>query len=109
MAYVKKSGSFSKKSFGTRAAGPRTFDRPTERFQATCSECHKACEVPFRPNGKKPVYCRDCFKSSDDAATHGPRKEYRSPVSGENFSMQLELLNTKLDRLLAAVEGWVHR
>ena len=29
--------------------------------KAVCSECGKSCEVPFAPNGNKPVYCNDCF------------------------------------------------
>ncbi|MBI4262667.1 hypothetical protein HY624_04030 [Candidatus Uhrbacteria bacterium] len=29
--------------------------------QATCSACGKSCEVPFKPTGDRPVYCRDCF------------------------------------------------
>ncbi|MFA5364313.1 MAG: CxxC-x17-CxxC domain-containing protein [Candidatus Bathyarchaeia archaeon] len=29
--------------------------------KATCAECKKECEVPFKPNGTKPVYCRECF------------------------------------------------
>jgi CxxC-x17-CxxC domain-containing protein len=34
-----------------------------EMFQATCSTCGKVAEVPFKPRGDKPVYCRDCFQS----------------------------------------------
>ena len=34
-----------------------------EMFSATCATCNKQCEVPFRPNGEKPVYCRDCFRN----------------------------------------------
>jgi CxxC-x17-CxxC domain-containing protein len=34
-----------------------------EMFQATCSTCGKVAEVPFKPRGDKPVYCRDCFAS----------------------------------------------
>lgn len=38
------------------------FDRgPREMHKATCSECKKECEVPFKPTEGKPVYCRDCF------------------------------------------------
>ncbi len=38
------------------------FDRkPTEMHKATCSDCGKQCEVPFKPTGDKPVYCRDCY------------------------------------------------
>ncbi len=29
--------------------------------QAICAECGKVCEVPFKPSGDRPVYCRDCF------------------------------------------------
>ena len=31
-------------------------------FKTICDTCHKACEVPFKPNGKKPVFCDECFK-----------------------------------------------
>ena len=48
--------------------GPRRdFDRgPREMHKATCSECGKECEVPFKPSndadGKpRPVYCKDCY------------------------------------------------
>ncbi|MEJ2673485.1 MAG: DNA-directed RNA polymerase [Deltaproteobacteria bacterium] len=29
--------------------------------KATCAECGKECEVPFKPSGTRPVYCRECF------------------------------------------------
>jgi CxxC-x17-CxxC domain-containing protein len=35
--------------------------RPREMFKATCAECKKECEVPFKPSGDRPVYCRECF------------------------------------------------
>lgn len=33
-----------------------------ELFPAICSECGIGTQVPFRPSGDKPVYCRDCFQ-----------------------------------------------
>jgi CxxC-x17-CxxC domain-containing protein len=36
---------------------------PKQFFPATCAECGKETEVPFKPSGDRPVYCRDCFKS----------------------------------------------
>jgi CxxC-x17-CxxC domain-containing protein len=36
---------------------------PREMFDATCSNCGKATQVPFRPTSGKPVYCNDCFAS----------------------------------------------
>jgi CxxC-x17-CxxC domain-containing protein len=36
---------------------------PREMFSATCASCGREAQVPFRPNGTKPVYCSDCFTS----------------------------------------------
>ncbi len=45
--------------------GPRRggFDRPREMHKATCAECKKECEVPFKPTEGRPVYCKDCFEN----------------------------------------------
>lgn len=29
--------------------------------KAVCADCKKECEVPFRPTGDRPVYCKECF------------------------------------------------
>ena len=42
---------------GSRDRGPR------EMFTATCSNCGREAQVPFRPTSGKPVYCSDCFRS----------------------------------------------
>jgi len=62
------------RSFGGRDGGNRSFggnnrkfgnnDRPREMHKATCSDCGKECEVPFKPSGDKPVRCRECFQAS---------------------------------------------
>jgi CxxC-x17-CxxC domain-containing protein len=36
---------------------------PREMFTATCSQCGREAQVPFRPTSGKPVYCSDCFRS----------------------------------------------
>ena len=36
-------------------------DRPREIHKATCADCKKECEVPFKPSGDRPVYCKECF------------------------------------------------
>ncbi|HML01931.1 MAG TPA: CxxC-x17-CxxC domain-containing protein [Candidatus Bathyarchaeia archaeon] len=32
-----------------------------EMHKAVCAECRKECEVPFKPDGSRPVYCRECY------------------------------------------------
>jgi len=46
-----------------RSGGFRRDFGPREMHKATCSECGKECEVPFKPTEGKPVYCRDCYAS----------------------------------------------
>lgn len=41
--------------------------RPREMHKVTCSECKKECEVPFKPSGDRPVYCKECFSKRKDS------------------------------------------
>ena len=48
-------------------------NRSRERrfYQVICADCNKECEVPFRPSGDRPVYCKECFtrrKGSDTSS-----------------------------------------
>jgi CxxC-x17-CxxC domain-containing protein len=122
----RRGGNFGKKDFNRSHFGG---DRPqrTDLFQAVCAACGKSCEVPFRPNGKKPVYCKECFDKNNggndsynsprpSAPSYGrERSEYRparteyrterpqAPQSDSGMGevkRQLETLNSKLDRLV---------
>ena len=75
-------GAGGRPSFGSRPGFNRGGEERREMFKATCAECGKPCEVPFRPSGDRPVYCKDCF------AAMGPqdRDDSRGPSRGpSNF------------------------
>ena len=96
--------------------------------KATCSECNNTCEVPFRPNGSKPVYCKDCFGKKKGAypsnnmpkndfvqrapsmreerseQPQAPRTEARDPRI-EELKAQVFSMQAKLDRILKAMES----
>ena len=38
------------------------YDEDREMHKVTCDECGKETEVPFKPDGTRPVYCRDCYR-----------------------------------------------
>jgi len=40
----------------------KMYDEKREMHKVTCAECGKETEVPFKPDGTRPVYCRDCFQ-----------------------------------------------
>jgi len=48
-------------AYGGRFGGRRR-DFPREMHKATCSDCGKECEVPFKPTEGRPIYCRECFQ-----------------------------------------------
>jgi len=68
MAYFNRSNqSGNKRNFGK----PRFGNGTPELHKAICANCGKACEVPFKPNGSKPVLCRDCFKNNEGTDSRG--------------------------------------
>ena len=84
--------------------------RHTELYPAVCSKCGKACEVPFRPNGRKPVYCRDCFSAERGAPNRdfAPRP-FEAPSGGDAeiaaLKRQVAAMNVKIDTMLRILEG----
>lgn len=36
-----------------------------EMHDVTCATCGTKTQVPFRPSGDRPVYCRDCFSQNN--------------------------------------------
>lgn len=87
-----------------------------QKFDAICSSCGKACQVPFRPNGKLPVYCKECFDS--------PRKPGMGAGAGKptgkifstndsasgggktiaDLTRQIAAMNTKIDTMLEILQ-----
>lgn len=112
-----------RKSFGGGNRGPVTMHK------AVCDECHKDCQVPFRPSGDKPIYCSECFGGKKEGGNRNdrgdrkdfgsfkPRRDFEENRSkpfvqnntglniGEDVKKQLSEMNLKLDRLINAIES----
>ncbi len=110
MAYFKKSGT-GKRGPGKYAkkGGGQKFSQEKINFKTTCSQCRKSCTVPFKPNGSKPVLCRDCFDGGD-AGPRGPRKHHEKKAFkpkqaiGPTLKEEIKSINKKLDRILKLLE-----
>jgi len=109
-------------SFGGNRGGDR---REVTMHKAVCDECHKTCEVPFRPSGDKPVYCSDCFGNKREDGDRAPRRDFgdRAPKrefndrpaafskpapapmpANDDVKKQLAEMSSKIDRLASAIE-----
>ena len=122
MADYKKGGGYGSKG-GYRGDSQRpSFKKkewsaergPVEMHKATCAECRKTCDVPFRPTAGKPVYCKDCFvvKGGRDSRIDDrfPRKDFATrsggdkELLGDNTKKAIQDLGVKIDKLMALVE-----
>lgn len=69
-------------------------------YKAICSDCRKGCEVPFKPTGERPVYCKECFTIRK--AGHVPQDPDKR---GEPVQGQRKLGPTIQTPVLPAAEG----
>jgi CxxC-x17-CxxC domain-containing protein len=129
----KKKGGFGGKKFGGNSYGGKKFgdrkpsfrggygdqDEPREMHNAVCATCGTDCQVPFKPNGRKPVLCKNCFVR-DEASVSSPfikksyndrngfkdvpyARESREAASGNGnaaLEKRLSMIEQKLDNLL---------
>ncbi len=57
-------------------------------YKAICDECNKECEIPFKPQNDKPIYCSDCFSKNNKTKNIFDSKQ------------EFDNLNTKLDLII---------
>lgn len=106
---------FGAKKFGGNDRGDRYGSDRRERntpmlYDAVCAECANACQVPFRPNGKKPVLCRDCFGGNEGSAPMrkpSPRAMASRPAANmpSADTALLREISAKLDAILTALHA----
>ena len=128
--------SFKAKSAGgwkdkKKSFSPREDRGPVEMHEATCSACNKTCEVPFKPNGRKPVFCSDCFRrdeNQDDRPAYQEKRSFREdrseyrpaersydrperverPQNDRTMTEilgEMRIMNSKLESILKALSG----
>ena len=99
-------------------------------YKATCTTCGATCEVPFRPDGTKPVLCRDCFAAKNAAPTnatnrdrftpneligHRPQRDFGTPTASRpapqnsaDYALlvkQLAVVETKVNQILELIRA----
>lgn len=125
MGRFNKPKSFGKREF-SRSSSPgrperrpdrEDFSRPRrnselEMTSAVCAKCGKSCEIPFKPTGKRPVYCRSCFTQTapsepgNESRNFASRDRYsnRSESRSGSSSEELDKINRKLDKIMRALD-----
>ena len=82
---------------GDRDSGRQMFgEKPL--YKAVCDTCGNSCEVPFRPTGEKPIYCRQCFVKPVGKGNYAS-----APRATEDYKEHFRMINKKLDTILKAL------
>ena len=135
--FRKPHGGGGNHSFGGGGQGRPSFGRPSrppfagareesgQKFDAICAKCAKKCQVPFQPNGKKPVYCRDCFGMQRQDTPHQenfvrrdapavnrdfPKRPFESHESHvedraiADLKRQMDILTSKVDVIMRMLQ-----
>lgn len=66
----------------------------TDLLPAICSVCRKETQVPFEPDGRRPVYCDDCWKQvrQDKTLSDKEPAEGKGPIRVKNASFDQGLV-----------------
>src|SRR3972149_9391948 len=82
----RREGGFGGRSFGQR----RDSFGSREMHKATCANCGNECTVPFKPDGKRPVYCRDCYRNMKESGQTYSKKEPAKEEASGSESQETE-------------------
>ena len=63
-----------------------------EFTKVKCDSCGNKCEVPFKPNSNKPVYCDSCYSK--------PKNPDNSNISERD----IDIINEKLNKIMKALK-----
>jgi len=120
MAFHRESGSGGKRG-GKRFGGPKKSFGGGRSFKdfgggkpmmhsATCSDCGARCQVPFKPNGSRPVLCSNCFGNDSRSGSKffdAKRSDDRPKRFGggeTNLTDLLKEINNKLDMIIRSLD-----
>ena len=105
------------------------FDRRGEErrmFPAVCAQCNRDCQVPFQPDGSKPILCSNCYGKSQGGFENKrpsynndrrptlydrnpqPKVFEQNPKQVSNQTNELLVsINAKLEKILNLMSGTV--
>lgn len=108
--YSKGSGN---KGRSSREGG---FQSNSINYKTRCAECGNDCTVPFRPNGRKPVLCSQCFENEQggskrfDSSDKKPFKKsfdkprYSERTNNAGMESELKLIRKTLEQILEILQ-----
>lgn len=86
-----------------------------QMHKVICDNCHKECEVPFKPSNDKPIYCNECFakqrrgRSNDGRGNSQAHFETKNSEQTAKFHEEIMKsirdLNYKLDELVKTLNS----
>ncbi len=76
-------------------ARSKSEDRKGDGFPGKCDACNVSVVTPFKPDGLRPVYCKDCLKNKNIKKTENKSTEINNKVETKNIEKKFEKVNIK--------------
>lgn len=67
---------------------PSSSFRERSLVKAVCADCKQVCELPFKPRGSQPVYCRECYSKHNAKENYDRAPREKSFARGRHFKKQ---------------------
>jgi CxxC-x17-CxxC domain-containing protein len=98
----------------SRRTESKSFSRSSsddrQMYDAVCSHCGNACQIPFQPKSGRDIFCSRCFEKNSDSG-RSERHSFNKPSFNRedrpqrssdvpNYKSQFEALNSKMDKIL---------
>ncbi|MFH1479282.1 MAG: CxxC-x17-CxxC domain-containing protein [Candidatus Omnitrophota bacterium] len=64
--------------------------------RVVCADCGNECEIPFKPSGDRPVYCKECFAKRKQGGQFSPNRDNRPQE--RDFSRERNFDKTRLEK-----------
>ena len=81
----------------------------SELFDAECGKCGKKVKVPFKPDGKRPVYCKACLGKNGSSNNNNIIKNEEKPKSAFEKLPYISLEDTAKEFVPAKKEKRVEK
>lgn len=96
----------ARRSFSGRDDRVRTSFADRPMYDAICTNCGNSCKIPFEPKEGREILCSDCFEAKTGSAPRqSSRMSDRGPRRDGGGSIQMDMLNQKLDKIIELLGG----
>ena len=96
-------GARSNRNFGGGHGRNNYKFQDRQMHSAVCDNCGQDCQVPFKPDGSKPIYCSKCFEKNQTSGDNRNRPKFSDNNKNNDL---LASINSKLEKIISLLSEY---